>query len=60
MKKNADKLNDLKARLTELKQERDDRTIDNNYLDEMIDITVECFNDDDNSNTSHLKVVKNK
>ena len=44
MKKNADKLNDLKARLTELKQERDDRTIDNNYLDEMIDITVECFN----------------
>ncbi len=60
MKKNADKLNDLKARLIEFKQKEGDRPFDNDYFDEMIDIAVDCFKDDENSNTSHLKVVKKK
>ncbi len=58
MKNNADELKELKARLTKLKQEEGDRAIDNHYLDKMIDIAVDCFSEDKNSNTSHLKVVK--
>ena len=60
MKKNADKLKYLKARLIEFKQKEGDRPIDNDYLEEMIEIAVDCLNEDDNSNTSHLKVVKKK
>ncbi|NLA63298.1 MAG: hypothetical protein GX857_08785 [Bacteroidales bacterium] len=60
MKKNADKLKDLKSHLIQFKQEEGDRPFDNDYFDEMIDIAVDCFKDDKNSNTSHLKVVKKK
>lgn len=60
MKKNADKLKDIKSRLIQLKQKEGDRPFDNDYFDEMIDIAVDCFKDDKISNISHLKVVKKK
>lgn len=60
MKNNADKLKELKTRLIELKEKEGDRPIDDDYLDEMIDIAVDCFNEDKSSNTPHLKIVKKK
>ena len=60
MAENTDKLNVLKARLIELKQKDGNRTIDNNYLDEIIDIAEDCFKEDQNSKASHFKVVKKK
>lgn len=58
MAENTDKLNVLKARLIELKQEKVGRPIDNDQLDKMIDIAVDCYKN--YTNTSHSKGAKKK